>query len=443
MKRNILLAICLLAGICLGRAFEVNGIHYTIIDGEAVVINESQEDKVTALEYVYSGSMSKSSYSGDIVIPPTVDYEGKTYQVTGIAQWAFASTDKITSVVFPEGIKHVGIGCFYQNHSITSLEFPDSVEKIGVYACYLMKSLERAKLPEVMDTIPEGMFGSSPSYPWHVPLKEVVMPTSCKIIGGDAFYALPELETCVLPGDLEEIEGCAFYMCEKLKMTLPAGLRSLGHHALFLTLSPVNQDIPENLELQLGSYYGARGLVHISIPERITTIPDQCFSGCSNAETLEFNGNVDTIGLRSFSGLLSLKAVILPSSIQYIGSMAFLSCKNLRTAYARMKTPPSLKDREFGSEDAYPQNPDDAVVYVPVGCKEAYKQAGWDKFFAEIIEMSETEQKAAFDEIATGISTVKAGAQARAESWYDLQGRQVTRPEKGRIYIHDGRKVVK
>ena len=44
---------------------------------------------------------------------------------------------------------------------------------------------------------------------------------------------------------------------------------------------------------------------------------------------------------------------------------------------------------------------------------------------------------------ATGISTVKAGAKARAESWYDLQGRQVTRPEKGRIYIHDGRKVVK
>ena len=44
---------------------------------------------------------------------------------------------------------------------------------------------------------------------------------------------------------------------------------------------------------------------------------------------------------------------------------------------------------------------------------------------------------------ATGISTVKAGAKARAESWYDLQGRPVTRPEKGRIYIHDGRKIVR
>ena len=43
----------------------------------------------------------------------------------------------------------------------------------------------------------------------------------------------------------------------------------------------------------------------------------------------------------------------------------------------------------------------------------------------------------------TGISTVKAGAKARAESWYDLQGRPVTRPEKGRIYIHDGRKIVR
>ena len=47
------------------------------------------------------------------------------------------------------------------------------------------------------------------------------------------------------------------------------------------------------------------------------------------------------------------------------------------------------------------------------------------------------------EDYATGISTVKAGAKARAESWYDLQGRQGTRPEKGRIYIHDGRKVVR
>ena len=30
----------------------------------------------------------------------------------------------------------------------------------------------------------------------------------------------------------------------------------------------------------------------------------------------------------------------------------------------------------------------------------------------------------------------------RDTKYFDLQGRPVTRPEKGRIYIHDGRKVM-
>jgi hypothetical protein len=28
------------------------------------------------------------------------------------------------------------------------------------------------------------------------------------------------------------------------------------------------------------------------------------------------------------------------------------------------------------------------------------------------------------------------------DAWFDLEGREVLRPEKGRIYIHGGRKVL-
>ena len=116
-----------------------------------------------------------------------------------------------------------------------------------------------------------------------------------------------------------------------------------------------------------------------------------------------------------------------------------------------MEYPPYLVDFEFGSlvgSNGYsPANPSDAVVYVPVGCKGNYERAGWGKYFAQIVEMEETEQKQEFDAIATGISTVKAGGDKKSAGWYDLQGRRLTEPRKGVniIRYNDGtaKKVLK
>ena len=155
--------------------------------------------------------------------------------------------------------------------------------KIGPFACSEMKSLARAKLPEKLDTIPEYLF-----YAEEVdgrfrgsPLKEVVMPKSCKVIEGSSFQILRNLEVCVLPEDLEVVGIASFYGCGKLKMTLPSSIKYIGGHAFRLTQSPVNQTIWDNLQLQPASFYGAKGWKHLSIPERITTIPDECFAACS------------------------------------------------------------------------------------------------------------------------------------------------------------------
>ena len=66
------------------------------------------------------------------------------------------------------------------------------------------------------------------------------------------------------------------------------------------------------------------------------------------------------------------------------------------------------------------------------GRTHAYRAAGWSEevFKGGIVEMP----------APAGISTIKV--KPSDTKYYDLQGRPVTRPEKGRIYIHDGRKVV-
>ena len=49
----------------------------------------------------------------------------------------------------------------------------------------------------------------------------------------------------------------------------------------------------------------------------------------------------------------------------------------------------------------------------------------------------------AIDDIATGISTVPAAVVPSTNDWYTLSGQRVTTPQPGRIYIHNGRKVVR
>lgn len=78
-------------------AFTVDGISYEIIE-------DSQNVSVAA------GTLT---YSGDIVIPPTVTYDNCTYKVTTIGNSAFTNSTDLTSVVFPESLTKIGSYAFY------------------------------------------------------------------------------------------------------------------------------------------------------------------------------------------------------------------------------------------------------------------------------------------------------------------------------------------
>ena len=69
---------------------------------------------------------------------------------------------------------------------------------------------------------------------------------------------------------------------------------------------------------------------------------------------------------------------------------------------------------------------------VPYGKSAAYIAAGWTEevFKGGVKEMPEPE----------GISSIRV--QTKEDACYDLQGRRVAQPEKGRIYISVGRKVL-
>ena len=104
--------------------FTVDGIKYKMTAEDKVSITYPTEGK--------PGSSNPSTYSGDFVVPTEVTFEGKTYAVTGIGNYAFRYAP-ITSITLPEGLVSIGDEAIYKTN-ITEITLPNSLTTTGTYA---------------------------------------------------------------------------------------------------------------------------------------------------------------------------------------------------------------------------------------------------------------------------------------------------------------------
>ena len=101
-----------------------------------------------------------------------------------------------------------------------------------------------------------------------------------------------------------------------------------------------------------------KSVKHVTIPDCVTVIDENCFMGCGNLESVQMPLRLDFMGDQTFSGCRSLKRcvvpegvkeldyrqfdeceslqeVVLPSTLTAIGEAAFRHCYNLKTVYFR------------------------------------------------------------------------------------------------------------
>ena len=79
--------------------------------------------KVTSYSYGY--------YSGNIVIPSSVTYNGTNYSVTTIGDHAFSGCTGLTNVTIPNSVDSIGDLAFYDCTGLTNVTIPNSVTYIG------------------------------------------------------------------------------------------------------------------------------------------------------------------------------------------------------------------------------------------------------------------------------------------------------------------------
>ena len=78
-------------------------------------------------------------------------------------------------------------------------------------------------------------------------------------------------------------------------------------------------------------YPPASSRVFFSLLEGVQHIEDSAFISCAHLESIMLPENsLTSIGVSAFQGCTSLKQITIPSSIQSIGSNAFLDCPQLK-----------------------------------------------------------------------------------------------------------------
>ena len=305
--------------------FEVDGIYY----------NKTSDNTVAVTFKGNSYDSYSDEYSGNVVIPSSVDYNGTTYSVTSIGSSAFRGCSSLTSIEIPNSVTSIGIRAFYWCVSLTSIDIPNSVTSIGYSAFAGCESLTSIKIPNSVTSIGDYAFSCCSS------LTSIQIPNSVTSIGDGAFNNCSGLTSIEIPNSVTSIGNGAFGGCKSLTSIVVDAGNSIydsrnGCNAIIETASNTliigcqNTIIPNSV-ISIGdsAFYYCKSLTSIQIPNSVTSIEDEAFYGCSSLTSIQIPNRVRSIGEWAFCGCSSLTSIEIPNSVTRIGNYAFQSCSSL------------------------------------------------------------------------------------------------------------------
>ena len=150
-------------------AEKINGIYYQI---------NQQSKTATVFPNDYSG------YSGDIVIPKRVTYDGNNYIVTSLSDGCFSDCSGLTSITLPNSITSLGNWCFSGCSGLTSITLPNSITSLGDWCFYNCSGLTRVSIPDGVKLLNYRCFNGCTG------LKELSLPASLKEIGENVWNGI-------------------------------------------------------------------------------------------------------------------------------------------------------------------------------------------------------------------------------------------------------------
>ena len=284
--------------------FEVGGIYYNIW---------SETDKT--VEVTFKGttySEYSNEYTGGVVIPQSVTYNGSTYSVTSIGEFAFRGCTGLTSVEIPNSVTSIGEFVFRGCTGLTSVEIPNSVTSIDYYAFADCTGLASITIPNSVTSIGDHAFrGCTGLTNIEIPnsvtsirdyafadctgLTSVVIGNSVTSIGDHAFYQCSGITSIEIPNSVTRIGPYAFFYCSGLtSITIPSSVTSIGYHAFYncIGLTSITSLIPADklFSVEIATFGGvdeATCILYVPYGAKETYAKTGCWWGFTHIVELE------------------------------------------------------------------------------------------------------------------------------------------------------------
>lgn len=391
-------------------------IFQTDSDGTTLLIyNGTDKDVVIPKEIKIIG---KSAFENNSTVE-TIEF-AKGSQVDTIARYAFKDCVSLKSITIPNTVVSIGYGAFQDCSKLADIRIPESVETIDANAfkgCLALTDVELNDglleigdyafastpityifFPSTLEKIGNGVFSNcskleeldvaDDNEKFNVKnnilyttasdgTKEIILvlktsATSLTIadnvskIYSNAFFSAESLRELVIPTSVKEIENEALAGCTNLeKITVPfigTSINSLAAFgSIFGTKSMAN--LKEVVVLQgetvvEKAFKDFSNIVTITLPQNVSSIGNEAFSGCSSLTTInniptnltkinknsfancaKLDMNIITSLLSSstltiiedgaFQGCTTIKSLVIPENIKHIGLGAFEGCTSI------------------------------------------------------------------------------------------------------------------
>ena len=159
----------------------------------------------------------------------------------------------------------------------------------------------------------------------------------------------------------------------------------------------------------------------------VTEVDRLAMYACYYLKELVIGDNVKKCGHEAFGASINLCNVTLPVGDVGLKYKWVFNCdRGIREIHCRSSIPYVVDEGIFNGAVDY----DKCILYVPVGTKQAYRNAEVWKYFTHIVE----------ENVSTSISNINV---EKKSVWYTLQGVKLfVKPNIPGVYIHNGKKII-
>ena len=159
----------------------------------------------------------------------------------------------------------------------------------------------------------------------------------------------------------------------------------------------------------------------------VTEVDRLAMYACYYLKELVIGDNVKKCGHEAFGASINLCNVTLPVGDVGLKYKWVFNCdRGIREIHCRSSIPYVVDEGIFNGAVDY----DKCILYVPVGTKQAYRNAEVWKYFTHIVE----------ENVSTSISNINV---EKKSVWYTLQGVKLfAKPNIPGVYIHNGKKII-